>query len=648
MTFLEFVLRGTRALNPPSPGRAPPFSLPPARAGSIQPRPRMKSSARLSLALLASLFALPAHAQTTITYADDETNVTDYDTSAGGPYSLEIDSGSATQSGVVSGAGSIVKTGAGTLLLPSMSDFTGDVTVAGGTLNLGDESAPFAASFTVDAGGTLQSGILSIFLQTVTVDGAGARLEVDSTVGSPFDEDAYTFFTADTTALNTPTQTIVRNGGLLTGGQLAFGAFSDLDHELRIETGGTVETTYAVIGYDNTAMASATVSGSGATLTVGNPDDGGGLIVGATSGAGSITVSDGGTINAVSTVLGFSGGDGTLNIDSGGTLVTSYLDIGSAFFEDAATGTMNLNDGGVLRVSPFPSDGGPSSLQSSGGTATVNFAGGTLEIQTQDFTASVPITLVGGTTSTIDIAVDLDGSIDGVLSGGGALTKTGGGTLTLSAANTYTGATTIGGGTLALGLDAALASSSITVASRATFDVSEMDNFTLGNGQTLTGAGMVVGPLTLASGAILAPGSLAFADGLTLVGGSILEFQLGSTSDWLEVTGGLLIGPATGLVTLNLLDAGDFNFAASGSYTLFSFVEGGTIDLETADFTFGSLLAGTSAANYAFDLTPTSLILNYTASAIPEPSTYAALVGALALGLAAWRRKTAHRSPPPS
>lgn len=45
--------------------------------------------------------------------------------------------------------------------------------------------------------------------------------------------------------------------------------------------------------------------------------------------------------------------------------------------------------------------------------------------------------------------------------------------------------------------------------------------------------------------------------------------------------------------------------------------------------------------NGSFSLSQTgnSLYLNY--AAIPEPSTYAALAGALALGLAAWRRRTA-------
>lgn len=47
----------------------------------------------------------------------------------------------------------------------------------------------------------------------------------------------------------------------------------------------------------------------------------------------------------------------------------------------------------------------------------------------------------------------------------------------------------------------------------------------------------------------------------------------------------------------------------------------------------GAIPSGTARFNFSFD--------NISATAVPEPSTYAALAGCLALGLVAWRRRSA-------
>ena len=86
---------------------------------------------------------------------------------------------------------------------------------------------------------------------------------------------------------------------------------------------------------------------------------------------------------------------------------------------------------------------------------------------------------------------------------GAALTKTGGGLLTLSNNNTYTGATTVSAGTLAPSAPSStnnIASSPlITVAAGAVLDASGLSSATLAlaASQTLAGAGAVNGSLTL-------------------------------------------------------------------------------------------------------------------------------------------------------
>lgn len=129
----------------------------------------------------------------------------------------------------------------------------------------------------------------------------------------------------------------------------------------------------------------------------------------------------------------------------------------------------------------------------------------------------------------------------------GSLTKAGAGTLTLSSTHTYTGTTSVTGGTL--GVNGTLVTSPITVSSSA----------------TLAGGG-TVGAVTVSSGATLSPGAdlpATLATGaLTLAAGSSCRFQLGASSDRVNVTGNLALGG-----NIVLLDTGG---PLSGSHTLFT------------------------------------------------------------------------------
>jgi autotransporter-associated beta strand protein len=86
--------------------------------------------------------------------------------------------------------------------------------------------------------------------------------------------------------------------------------------------------------------------------------------------------------------------------------------------------------------------------------------------------------------------------IGGPISGNGfGLTKAGAGTLTLCASNTYSGATMIVAGTLALGPNGSLETAALNIAAGATLDVSSAGDYTLGSNICLgaSGKGVVVG-----------------------------------------------------------------------------------------------------------------------------------------------------------
>ena len=181
----------------------------------------------------------------------------------------------------------------------------------------------------------------------------------------------------------------------------------------------------------------------------------------ATLGTGTLTIADGGIVTAPTVVIAKNAGAiGTLNIGAGagnpaaapGTLTAPSVAFG------AGTGTINFNHTSADYVfAPAIS-----------GNGTVNVLAGTT-ILTADSTYAGGTTISagtlqlgnGGTSGSIVGNVVDNGTLvfsrsdvvtfPGVVSGTGLLTQAGSGTTILTAANTYSGGTTISAGTLALG-----------------------------------------------------------------------------------------------------------------------------------------------------------------------------------------------------
>ncbi|MCP5530621.1 MAG: autotransporter-associated beta strand repeat-containing protein [Opitutaceae bacterium] len=513
-----------------------------------------------------------------------------------------------TYSGAVSGSGHLVKTGTSTVTLNGDFSFTGSAEVADGTLALANP---------VTFGGP------------VTVDGSSSTLQASSSVSDFADFNGYTLFQTQAGA----TGLTVRNGATVTGGQLGFDSADAATTALRVESGGKIdEVAFLTVGNNPDAVTRAEISGAGSSVTVAALS-----LIGA-GGLGQITVSDGGTLDSPALLIGLDG-IGQLTINDGGTVNTGAILLGADFIvpQPFTTGSIELNAGGVLRVhgetGEFPIPGIVSEVES----ASFTLAGGTLEVVTNNLSVAVSTTLGSDTASTVDVDPGLTATFNAVIGGGGGLTKTGAGTLTLNAANSYTGNTTINEGTLVLGADGVIASTTLIVGNDAIFDVSAVADFTVGEFQTLGGTGSIEGALTLGSGATLAPGNspgtLTFSDGLTLEAGAILNFELGTVSDLIAVTGGTLTGPSSGSVMLNLADSGGFT---AGIYTLFDYTSATLSDFDTTDFSLGTTIAG---YDYSFNLTGTALQLIAVTSAVPEPATYAAILGALALSFVIYRKR---------
>lgn len=116
-----------------------------------------------------------------------------------GPVTLTADRQVATDSatlsvgGLFAGAFGLTKTGSGTLVLSGSSSFTGNTTLGGGILALGDANALSASGTLAFAGGTLQyragtAGVISSQITSGTagikIDSAAAGVAIDSAIGA--------------------------------------------------------------------------------------------------------------------------------------------------------------------------------------------------------------------------------------------------------------------------------------------------------------------------------------------------------------------------------------------------------------------------------------------------------------------------------
>ncbi|EDR8337721.1 autotransporter outer membrane beta-barrel domain-containing protein [Salmonella enterica subsp. enterica serovar Tennessee] len=497
-------------------------------------------------------------------------------------------SDAAAYGSVISGSGNVIKQGGGELTLSNNNSYSGGTTIAEGTLTataggaLGSGNIDNRAYLKLDAASASDPFIVADLTthSGATVEiGAGSTLQANTLT----QQDGSTL-TADLTATSGPAiraKNVNLDGTLNVASpasQEPIRSTDDLISLALIESDNAISGDFDGITINGSAMnpdAFITVVGQKnvndthydlvETLTWYADRDNAAI-----DAHGTFNLADADDSFTVNTVLenvdansGWNGqsltktGAGTLILNaentytgsttiSEGTLIATNVEaLGTGNVTDNAT--LEMNTGGdfdnAISGSGQVVKSGDETLTLSGAnsyTGGTTISGGTL------VASNVEALGTGDITDNAVLELNTGGDFDNAISGSGQVVKSGDETLTLSGANSYTGGTTISGGTLVASNVEALGSGDVT--DNATLELNTGGDFD----NNIGGTGSVVksGDKTLTLS-----GANSYTGGTTISGGTLVATNV-------EALGS---GDVTDNATLELNTGGDFDNAISGS-----------------------------------------------------------------------------------
>jgi len=448
---------------------------------------------------------------------------------------------------------------------------------------------------------------------TLSMNGAAISLAAISFVGGP---GSYTFnadggslsvarITVDANVTGTWTQTFNARLDYPDGGNSFItndSAATVLDLQGGIDNASATKNLQFYVDGPGVVVLNGASSNHGAAISITKRNTGKLIYRGTSSGAVSLTEHGGivqfdtaGAMNFSGNGIGMTGGiiglgaeDFTLALATGGANTIRWsttVNGDTGFAAYGANRSVNIGGeytdfvwGGHLQIK----EGVGLVLGSADSTHTLDFQN---QLDLADGARSIVVH--DGTSPT-----NIDGEISGVISSPtapqGSVTKTGAGTLLLSAGNLYTGLTTVSAGTLLVG--------------NSSGQGSLYGGASVASGAILGGSGSIAGVVTIDGS--LHPGNgmgiLTVQDGVTWNGGNAWVFELGAAAathtnagggsqDQLQITSGDFL-KGTG-------SAWAFDFAGTGAVGWYKIVDWtGTSNFQAGDFTASNLGAGLSGA----------------------------------------------------
>jgi autotransporter-associated beta strand protein len=470
--------------------------------------------------------------------------------------------GPLTISNTVTGSGTLSLTGSGILTLSGNNTYSGGTTINAGTVTLGSEvnQALGTGTVVVNSGSTLVTDRITL-ANSLTLNGGTIRETngFGSTYSGAIDLAATSTVTTDTSMalLNT----VSGAGGLIKNGT------------------GTVTLSGTNTYAGTTSISAGTLNLSGAG-NANNSDI-------AISGSSNLTFTATDSRNFTKAITG-TAGNISFNVagntaDGGGGDATSFAMSNTGAF----TGTVVVNTG-LIHAPDNAAFGDTANVirlnAASGQSAGIVGNGLTLPS-----TRSIQLTQSGGN-SVFRVWSSSTFQVDGQISGAGNLVKTDGGTAILAGANTFTGTTRVGGGTLQINNALALQNSALNTSAAGVITLSSVTTPTLGG---LTGSSNLASVVTTGYSGVTS---------LTLNPGT------GSANTY----SGVVANGAAGM-TLVKTGAGTQTLTGANTYTGATTISAGTLEVSGANSTSavningGTLLLSGSAENRISDAAPISL-----------------------------------------
>ncbi len=423
-------------------------------------------------------------------------------------------SNSLTYAGVISGTGSVNQIGTGTTILTGANTYSGGTTISAGTLQIGNGVTGNVSGDIVDNSNLIfNRSTLLVYAGIISGSGTVTKQGIGTLT-----------LTGDSTYAGTTT---ISAGSLRLGNGGTSGSI----------TGNIVDNANLTFNRSDNTSYGGVISGNG-TVTK--------------QGAGTLTLTGNKTGTGVTTISA-----GTLQIGNGGTsgsIAGNIVDNANLAFNRSDT----LTYGGVISGTGALNQAGSGTTiltntnTYSGGTT---ISAGTLQIGNGGATGSIS----GNVLDNGNLAFNRSDAVTyaGTISGSGAITQLGAGTLTLTADNTNTGTTTISAGTLQLGAGGTSGSIAGNIVDNANLAFNRSDTLTYGGVISGTGALNQAG-----SGTTILTGANTYSGGTTISAGTL---QIGN-------------GGSTGSITGNIVDNGNLVFDLGNAFIYDSVISGtGTV-----------------------------------------------------------------------